>query len=50
MDALVHADELVYTCKVAVTALEPETVAFASEKQPFVREWLLESVKVMVPR
>jgi len=49
MAAVVHADELVYTFKVAVTAFEPETVAFASEKQPFVKEGLLETVKAMVP-
>ena len=49
MEALVHADVLVATFKVAVTAVEPLTVAFASEKQPLVREGLLETVKAMVP-
>ena len=49
MDALEQADELVATVKVAVTALALETVAFGSEKQPWVSVGLLETAKAMVP-
>jgi len=39
----------VKTVNVAVTGLVPDTVAFGSEKQPFVSVGLLETVQAIVP-
>ena len=46
---LEHAEALVWTVRVAVTALVPLIMMFGSEKQPFEREGLLDTVHVMVP-
>ena len=37
------------TVNVTVTGLVPDTVAFGSEKQPFVSVGLLETVQAIVP-
>jgi hypothetical protein len=39
----------VKTVNVAVTGPVPDTVVFGSEKQPFVRVGLLETVQAIVP-
>jgi hypothetical protein len=44
-----HAEAMVFTANVAVTATFPETVEFGSKKQPFVRAGLLETVQATVP-
>jgi hypothetical protein len=44
-----HAEALVDTLNVAVTAAFPETVVLGNEKHPFVRAGLLETVQATVP-
>ena len=44
-----HDEATVNTVNVAVTALVPDTVVVGSEKQPFVRAGLLETVHAIVP-
>ena len=44
-----QAEAIVLTVKVAETAVVPETVVLAMEKQPFVSAGLLETVQATVP-
>ena len=44
-----HDEAMVNTVNVAVAALVPDTAVFGSEKQPFVRAGLLETVHAIVP-
>ena len=44
-----HDEAAVKTVNVAVTGLVPDTVVFGSEKQPFVRVGLLETIQAIVP-
>jgi len=44
-----HAEAIVYTVNVTATGVFPETVTRGSEKQPFVRTGLLETVQATVP-
>ena len=44
-----HDEATVKTVNVAMTPLLPETLVFGSEKQPFVRAGLLDTVQAIVP-
>jgi hypothetical protein len=44
-----HDEATVKTVNVALTPLLPDTLVFGSEKQPFVRAGLLDTVQAIVP-